>query len=49
MLKRLRAYPIADTAIASVNNNAMCFGFKSMFTSFLWLLLPVVILKIVFK
>jgi hypothetical protein len=35
MLKRLCAYPIAETAIASVNNNAMCFGFKSMFTSFL--------------
>ena len=35
MLKRLRTYPIADTAIASVNNNAICFGFNNMLTSFL--------------
>lgn len=35
MLKRLRTYPIADTAMANVNNNAICFGFNSMLTSFL--------------
>ena len=48
MLKRLRAYPIADTAMASVNNNAMCFGFKSMFTSSLLISFPITS-KIVFK
>ena len=35
MLKRLRTYPIADTAMANVSNNAICFGFNSMLTSFL--------------
>ena len=45
MLKRLRTYPIADTAIASVNNNAICFGFNNMLTSFLMTLSTGVNLK----
>lgn len=45
MLKRLRTYPIADTAIASVNNNAICFGFNNMLTSFLMTLCTGVNLK----